>query len=415
MKRSKTKVSAQSKLKKIDNRMSFFTFLAIALLIWQMSIYRKTFIDILIPLSILIVGGLSLFFILRKRINYYKNFRFGILIQSIHGLILFGSYLVFLFMALNFILPSKAVQRIQLKIQKEDRFGESRRSNSIGDPYAIVNYKGIRKQLVFPKRTVLRKGDYVNLKIKKGLFGFYIVDEMKPASIYSDVSMIEEVYDAEEKQKLKIINAAEKCWKKGDIDCAIDYYKRAVNLFPSDEGIQNRLSELKKKNEPSGNTSIKTKYLFEKKNLQIIEGELKGNPLKSTKILKKLTYEKESDYYEDNSIYVQQITLKLTNGTNVEFLENQTKNKFETLIFYNKQQLKIEKLYGEMFSKESEIYFHYDTGKMYLLTNGNLLFVEQPAAWCGTANQFDFYQLIDIHNKRVVQFVEKDEFIKKLK
>jgi hypothetical protein len=243
MKRSKTKVSAQSKLKKIDNRMSFFTFLAIALLIWQMSIYRKTFIDILIPLSIFIVGGLSLFFILRKRLNYYKNFRFGILIQSIHGLILFGSYLVFLFMALNFFLPSKAVQRIQLKIQKEDRFGSGRR-RSIGDPYAIVYYKGIRKQLVFPKRTVLRKGDYVNLKIKKGLFGFYIVDDMKPASIYTDASMMEEVNHAEEKQKLKIVHEAEKSLKKGYKKRAIELYKRALNLFPEDQKIENRLLEL---------------------------------------------------------------------------------------------------------------------------------------------------------------------------
>lgn len=183
MKRDKTKVSVNSKLKKIDNRMSFLTFLAIGLLIWQMTIYRKTFIDILIPLSIFILGGLALFFSLRKRINYYKSFRFGILIQSIHGMFLFGSFAVFLFIALNFYFPDKSIQNIQLKIEKADSFG-GRRGRS-GNPYAIVNFKGLRKQLVFNKTFEIVEGDCINLRIKKGLFGFFIIEEMKPMGLVS--------------------------------------------------------------------------------------------------------------------------------------------------------------------------------------------------------------------------------------
>lgn len=184
MKKDKTNSSVKSKLKKIDNRMSFLTFLAIGLLIWQMTIYRKTFIDILIPLSIFILGGLALFFTFRKRINYYKSFRFGIVIQSIHGMFLFGSYLVFLFMALNFFFPSKSIQNIQLKIEKADSFG-GRRGRS-GNPYAIVNFKGLRKQLVFNKTFEIIKGDFINLRIKKGLFGFFIIEEMKPMGLVSN-------------------------------------------------------------------------------------------------------------------------------------------------------------------------------------------------------------------------------------
>ena len=75
----------------------------------------------------------------------------------------------------------------------------------------------------------------------------------------------------------------------------------------------------------------------------------------------------------------------------------------------------VRKLLGEMLERESKINFHYDMGKIYLLTNGNILYVEQPASWCGTANQFDFYQYFDLKKKELIQFVEKDAFIQKLK
>lgn len=69
----------------------------------------------------------------------------------------------------------------------------------------------------------------------------------------------------------------------------------------------------------------------------------------------------------------------------------------------------------EMFLIQSEIYFHYDTGKMYKLSNGNMLYVEQPASWSGGANIFDFYQYFDLKKKEIIQFVEKDDFITTLK
>lgn len=68
-----------------------------------------------------------------------------------------------------------------------------------------------------------------------------------------------------------------------------------------------------------------------------------------------------------------------------------------------------------MFLIESEIYFHYDTGKMYKLSDGNMLFVEQPASWSGGANSFDCYQYFDLKNEEIIQFVEKDDYINTLK
>lgn len=69
----------------------------------------------------------------------------------------------------------------------------------------------------------------------------------------------------------------------------------------------------------------------------------------------------------------------------------------------------------EIFLIQSEIYFHYDTGKMHKLSNGNMLYVEQPASWSGGANVFDFYQYFDLKKKEIIQFVEKDDFITTLK
>jgi hypothetical protein len=148
---------------------------------------------------------------------------------------------------------------------------------------------------------------------------------------------------------------------------------------------------------------------------KVVFDTLDRNPLKNIKITNRIKSEK---YIEDcmrgyEDIY--SIKLKLDNGFEIKFIQDNTDSKSALITVVNQQLFSVRKLFGEMFSKDSEIHFHYDSGSFYKLSDGNILFVEQPASWCGRANVFDCYQYFDLKKKEIIQFIEKDEFINTLK
>lgn len=145
----------------------------------EIELFRKTFISFLIPMTIFIVGGLIAFFLLRNRIPYYKINRqsFGTPLLALHGTILFGGIIMFLFMALNFYIPVGRTETLHLKVIKTDRFGGRRR---VGAPYAIVEYHGFKKQLVFPHNANMENNGFLQVSLAKGIFGFPTVREMHP-------------------------------------------------------------------------------------------------------------------------------------------------------------------------------------------------------------------------------------------
>lgn len=148
---------------------------------------------------------------------------------------------------------------------------------------------------------------------------------------------------------------------------------------------------------------------------KIVFDTLDHNPLKNIKISSSINFEKIIEECMKGYDDVYSIKLKLDNGIVIEFMQDNTNSKNAFISVVNGKLFNVRKLLGEMFVKESEIYFHYDTGKMYKLSDGNILFVEQPASWCGRANVFDCYQYFDLKKKEIIQFIEKDEFIKNLK
>ncbi|HKX85384.1 MAG TPA: hypothetical protein VJL37_01840 [Flavobacterium sp.] len=143
----------------------------------------------------------------------------------------------------------------------------------------------------------------------------------------------------------------------------------------------------------------------------IVFDTLKSNPLKNTHDIKEVAFEVKKEFYERDTLSVYASKLQFGTNQTIQFIEG--KNGMLTL--FNKKPYTIRKLFGEMFNKASDIYFHYDSGKLYQLKNGNYLYVEQPERWSGSANQFDLYQLFDVQKKEVIQFAEKDAFIATLK
>lgn len=233
-------------LEKFDKRMSIATLIALVAIIWEMTIYRKTLIHFIIPFSIFLVGGTTLFWLLKGRIRFYSEIERSLFVKLLHGVLVFGGVLMFIFMALNYYLVSDQVLTPQLKVEEKGQLAKGR--NGCGNPYVLVNYKGFEKQLILPCGTDLRNVERVKLELQEGLFGFMIVRSEELVYQESKVEVDEGQSEKEEEQiYLKLIDQAEINANKGEIEKAIALYERALIFKPSDEHAKKRLKELKKK------------------------------------------------------------------------------------------------------------------------------------------------------------------------
>ena len=231
--------------KKRNRIMSILTFGSLLLIIWEMFIFRKTFISFLIPLSILVIGGLAAFFSLRNKINYYIQNEHSIFLQAIHGIILFGGLLMFSFMGANYYFTTQKEEIFDLKVVETGHLARGRRS--CGNPYAIVNYNNTKKQLIFPCNTDLENCTNVKVGLNQGLFGFVVIKEMKP--LISKTSNQNQDYKVDElKAYLKILSKAEEYYKNGNIERSIELYERASTLNPDDKLPKLRLEVIRNKN-----------------------------------------------------------------------------------------------------------------------------------------------------------------------
>lgn len=239
---------SQTNSPKSKKTIQSFTVLSIPyllLMLWEVDIFRQTFISFLIPLSIFIIGGLLLFFLLRKKITYYKKRQetFGTFWLALHGTVVFGGITMFLFMALNFYVPSpdNKTETLNLKVIKSGRFGGKGTKN----PYLIVDYHGFEKQLIFPYNTNTENNGFLQVSLTKGLFGFSIVRETH--IIPPSQSQMESELKRDQQQAYqKIIDRAEAHYSEGNLTKSIELYERAVRFRPSDSLAKNRLEEIKK-------------------------------------------------------------------------------------------------------------------------------------------------------------------------
>lgn len=163
---------------KTNKLMSILTVVSLLLIIWEITIYRKTFISVYVPLSILVFGGLIAFFLFRNKINYYRKNKKGIFLQSMHGIILFGGFLVFSFMGANYYFSSHKQKLCVLEVIEKGYMAEGTRS--CGNPYVIVIYNNTQKRLVFPCDTKIEHYSSVELALYEGLFGFVVAKDINP-------------------------------------------------------------------------------------------------------------------------------------------------------------------------------------------------------------------------------------------
>ncbi len=232
---------------KAKKKVQSFTILSIPyllLMLWEVDIFRQTFISVFIPITIFVAGGLILFFLLRTKIPYYKKRQqtFGTFLLALHGTILFGGITMFLFMGLNFYVPGPGskTETLNLKVVKSGKFGGKGTRN----PYLIVDYHGFEKQLVFPVHANTANNGFLQVSLIKGLFGFPVVQEMRLIAPTQKQVEIEQKRD-EQQVYQKMIDRAEEYYSEGNFAKSIELYERAVGFRPSDTLSKKRLQEIK--------------------------------------------------------------------------------------------------------------------------------------------------------------------------
>jgi hypothetical protein len=128
---------------------------------------------------------------------------------------------------------------------------------------------------------------------------------------------------------------------------------------------------------------------------------------KFLKLNSKSTFLSENDFDNGKGIFFREYSIKISDTIEIRVLQKQGKISEYVYIYKNKQ-FKIINYYGEMFSKNSDLFFDFASRKCYQIANNKYLMREQPIRWCGLANQFDFFQIADLDKMEIIQFADYD-------
>lgn len=116
----------------------------------------------------------------------------------------------------------------------------------------------------------------------------------------------------------------------------------------------------------------------------------------------------ENDYDDQTeNIFIREYSIMISDSVEVRVLQKQSKIP-EYIYTYQNKPFKVKNFYGEMFSRNSDIFFVFDSRKCYKIADNKYLMREQPMRWCGLANQFDIFQIIDLQKMEMIQFADRD-------
>jgi hypothetical protein len=141
------------------------------------ALYRKTFIDVKIPVAIWIGSGLLITPFIRKLLSTHGGSG-NILYHCTYSIIVFGGLIVWSFMAINYYSRSINAKEEHLPILSRSSMTGSKHHRNERKPTVIVNYRGMQKDLVFDfKQTdLVNASDSVTLLIREGNLGFDVIE-----------------------------------------------------------------------------------------------------------------------------------------------------------------------------------------------------------------------------------------------
>jgi hypothetical protein len=148
------------------------------LTIWEIYIYRVTFISVYFPLSIWVLTGLIMTPIFRRTFNVYcfNPYTPGQTPMFFHyffNIVSFGGILVFLLMWANQNFTNHSKRTITASIISRGHLANSR--YGCGESYVTIDYMETEKDLIFPYWTKVESYSTVYVEVENGLFGFDIM------------------------------------------------------------------------------------------------------------------------------------------------------------------------------------------------------------------------------------------------
>lgn len=159
----------------------FFLFLlGLVLLIWEVSIYRRTIIAFNIPLIIFIIPGVFLTLVFYEKLNKIQDINIHFLIHYFFHSFTSGSFILFLFMSSNFYFAGNQTTEKTFEIIHKGSMAAGKGRQFIERiPYVVIHYEGIEKQLIFSysETDKIHSSSKVHLTIRQGLWGFDILEK----------------------------------------------------------------------------------------------------------------------------------------------------------------------------------------------------------------------------------------------
>lgn len=151
--------------------------LGLVLLLFEISIYRKTIIHIYIPISIILVVGFLTFYF--NRPHYKKTYNLtGNFFPIMQNLISWGFISSYLFMATNYYLADTKTTQYRFIIKEKSSIPGRKHHRDERKPLVTIDYFKFEKNLVFPHADTDRvaKAKSVIVTVRKGSLGFDILD-----------------------------------------------------------------------------------------------------------------------------------------------------------------------------------------------------------------------------------------------
>jgi hypothetical protein len=173
-----TAQTKKTKYNKINYVLTVLFFSGLVLTYFEILIFRKTVIDWKIPTGIWFFVGLAMTFVTTELLDkYYKTTDF--FLRLVFNINAFGGLTVYIFMSLNYYFqPSDESKKMKVSIIKTGHLAKGR--SGCGEPYAHINIQGEEKELIFRCDIEIENYKFVDLTVKKGLWGFDIITTKTP-------------------------------------------------------------------------------------------------------------------------------------------------------------------------------------------------------------------------------------------
>lgn len=170
------------KAKNLKTRKSVYAiFIGLALMVWEIMLYRKTLIPLYVPVLVITVTGSLTYFLIKN--HYKRTYQLdGEFMPVIQSFLSVGFISCFLFMAANYYLADdENVTKKEFRIVEKSEMSGSRRGfrSRRQQPLIKIHYKGREHNLVFGSgfRKQAKDSDRVELTLKPGLFGFEVIEK----------------------------------------------------------------------------------------------------------------------------------------------------------------------------------------------------------------------------------------------